>query len=90
MSNILIRCPTSGNAVPTGLDTNKIDFEALGKIQFAVVCSACGKTHRWKKPKAWIEGAAPVGRQPSSSRAIASPLDDIAGASLSTCQPDRR
>jgi len=55
MPSILIRCTKFGKAVPTGLDTNKIDFEALAGIQFSMVCPACGKIHRWKKSKAWVE-----------------------------------
>ena len=55
MPQILIRCPASGKAVPTGLSTEKIEFDSLSGIQFSVVCLACGKIHRWKQPKAWVE-----------------------------------
>jgi len=58
--SILIRCTKFGKAVPTGLDSNKIDFDALAGIQFSMVCPACGKIHRWKKSKAWIES--PISR----------------------------
>ena len=38
MTSILIRCPKTGKVVPTGLDADKIKFEALTGIQFALVC----------------------------------------------------
>jgi hypothetical protein len=55
MPNILIRCPVFGRTVPTGLSTEKVKFDSLAGIQFSMVCPACGRTHRWKQPKAWIE-----------------------------------
>jgi hypothetical protein len=54
---ILIRCPKFGRAIATGLQTEKVKFASLGGIQFSVVCSACGKIHRWRQRDAWIAGA---------------------------------
>jgi hypothetical protein len=54
--SILIRCRETGNAVSTGLTTEKVNFASLAGIQFSVVCSACGKIHRWKQRDAWVEG----------------------------------
>jgi hypothetical protein len=68
MPQILIRCPAFGNAVPTGLTTERVKFDSLSGIQFSMVCPACGKIHRWKQPKAWVERdegrnpAGPAGR----------------------------
>ena len=58
MPQILIRCPQFGRSVPTGLVTEKIKFESLSGIQFALLCPACGRIHRWKRQNAWIEGKA--------------------------------
>jgi hypothetical protein len=60
MPQILIRCPKYGKSVPTGLMTEKIKFESLSGIQFALLCPACGRIHRWKRPNAWVEGDPPV------------------------------
>jgi hypothetical protein len=54
--DILIRCPTTGTVVRTGLNTGMVQFFSLAELPFSVVCSACGKTHRWSQPQAWIDG----------------------------------
>ena len=52
MPEIMIRCPTFGTAVPTGLTTEAIKFESLSGIEIPMQCPAClksingsGKTH---------------------------------------------
>jgi hypothetical protein len=55
MPMIMIRCPTLDKGVPTGLNTEKIKFDSLSGIPFVLVCPACGKIHRWRKPDALIE-----------------------------------
>jgi hypothetical protein len=58
MPEILIRCRTSGKAVPTGLSTEKIRFESLSGMEFSIVCPACGKIHIWNNSEAWIDTSA--------------------------------
>jgi len=57
MPSILIRCTKFGKAVPTGLDTNKIDFETLAGIQFFYGLSRLRQNSSLEK----IQG---VGRKP--------------------------
>jgi hypothetical protein len=54
--DILIRCPTTGAVVRTGLNTGMVQFFSLAELPFTVVCSACGKTHHSSQPHAWIDG----------------------------------
>jgi hypothetical protein len=54
--DILIRCPTTGTVVRSGLNTGMVQFFSLAELPFSVACSACGKEHRWSQPHAWIDG----------------------------------
>jgi hypothetical protein len=54
--NILIRCFVTGEAVPTGLDTETVAFETLPDIAIPVQCLACGRTHHWRPRSAWVGG----------------------------------
>lgn len=56
MPNILIRCPASGKAIETGLDTETIIFETLPSIELPASCADCGQVHYWKPHQAWVEG----------------------------------
>ena len=55
MSNIMIRCPTFGTAVPTGLTTEKIKFESLSEVRIPLRCPDCFKLHKWERKDAWVE-----------------------------------
>jgi hypothetical protein len=56
MALIMIRCRETGKPVPTGLTTEKIQFDSLQGIQFSLVCPICRKIHRWQYRDAWIAG----------------------------------
>jgi hypothetical protein len=61
--DILVRCPTTGTVVRTGLNTGIVHFGSLAGLPFSVVCSACGKNHSWKQRHAWIDGeTVPAGK----------------------------
>ena len=56
MAEIMIRCPTFGRAVSTGLKTETIMLESLGDdLVFTLRCPACMKIHKWKRKDAWID-----------------------------------
>jgi hypothetical protein len=55
MARILIRCPTLGKAVPTGLTTDAIKFHSLD-FKLTLRCPACNNDHDWSRADAWIEG----------------------------------
>lgn len=54
MPDILIRCPVTGQAVFTGLNTESVVFESLPAVEIPLRCSRCGETHRWKPKDAWV------------------------------------
>ena len=55
MPRIMIRCPTLGKDLSTGLTTEQIKFESLSGFTVNLHCPVCGKTHRWNCNQAWIE-----------------------------------
>ena len=57
MPDIVIRCPTFGWDVPTGLSTETVVFESLDGLAIPLRCSACLKTHWWRKQDAWVDKA---------------------------------
>jgi hypothetical protein len=58
--DIFIRCPNTGQPVPTGLHTGTVVFATLPKIDMRMHCPACRKYHWWDCTRAWvIESAQP-------------------------------
>ena len=58
MSNIMIRCPQTGEDVSTGIATNAATFDQLPDVAARLLCPACGKEHMWKRDAAWLDGSA--------------------------------
>ena len=55
MPDILIRCPITGQAVPTGLNTETVVFESLSNVAVPPIkCSKCGQLHFWTPKDAWV------------------------------------
>ncbi len=52
MAMIMIRCPSMGRAVSTGIEV--VDVEQLPIVIATTVCPACGRIHRWTKNEAWL------------------------------------
>lgn len=56
MTRIMIKCPTTGLPVFTGIDASKEGFETGTFIDNAVVCPLCRQKHVWQKEDAYLEG----------------------------------
>lgn len=54
MGIVTIRCPETGEQVPTGVVMDHEVFEAAKPTVRAFVCDACGETHVWEKPDATV------------------------------------
>ena len=57
MSSLMIRCPTTGRAVPTAIETEPDDFRKLPNVSGRMACPACGQEHVWAVRSAWLDGA---------------------------------
>ena len=56
MTRVMIKCPNTGKAVPTGKETNEATLERVvffDNILFD--CPACGENHTWDTRDAWLE-----------------------------------
>jgi hypothetical protein len=49
---IMIRCPTKGSTVSTGIEV--LGVEELPAVTATMACSACGGVHQWTKNEAWL------------------------------------
>lgn len=66
MPRILIRCPATGEEVPTGRRTQ--DFNLAAVIEpLAFRCPVCKDVHAWSGADAWVEHANDAG--PGETRA---------------------
>jgi hypothetical protein len=55
MPEIMIRCPTFGTAVQTGLRTETIVLDFLEDLSIPMRCPACMKLHKWQRKDAWVD-----------------------------------
>jgi hypothetical protein len=58
MPEIMIRCPTLGTAVKTGLCTETVVLDSLERtVPIPMLCPACMKLHKWQRKDAWVDTA---------------------------------
>ena len=56
MANVMIKCPNTGKAVPTGINMDQASFDSSDMRDNALGgCPACGGTHVWNKEDAFLE-----------------------------------
>jgi hypothetical protein len=71
MSAILINCPATGQAIPTGIDADEVTFSILLRrapdVLANVRCPHCDLNHPWHPRMAWLEGCPP--RRPRDDEA---------------------
>ena len=56
MSSVMIRCPVTGRAVSTAIETEPSVFRMLPKVAARMHCPACGRDHVWTVSSAWLAG----------------------------------
>ena len=56
MSAVMIRCPVTGRAVSTAIETEPSTFRKLPMVPGRMHCPACGKEHAWTISSAWLAG----------------------------------
>lgn len=52
---LMMRCPTSGEPVPTQLSLDAATFETITLPEFIVLCRSCAQLHRWTRQDVWLE-----------------------------------
>jgi endogenous inhibitor of DNA gyrase (YacG/DUF329 family) len=56
MSLVMIKCPVTGRAVSTAIETEPNSFRRLPKVIAHMGCPACGRDHEWTISSAWLSG----------------------------------
>jgi hypothetical protein len=54
MAMVMIKCPSSGHAVSTGIELEAQTFIRLPDVGSEMRCAACGGRHIWQKGDAWL------------------------------------
>ncbi len=54
MSMLMIRCPQTGQAVSTGIDTDPDSFKRIPDVLAFARCPHCGLEHAWWHNEAWL------------------------------------
>ena len=53
---VMIRCPRTGRAVSTEIETEASVFERLPDVNARMRCPVCGSEHTWTAREAWLSG----------------------------------
>jgi hypothetical protein len=56
MSMVMIRCPVTGRAVSTAIETEPATFRNLPTVAGRMHCPACELDHTWTISSAWLLG----------------------------------
>jgi len=54
MGAVMIRCPRTGRAVATGIETEPSIFRGLPRVSARLHCPVCGEEHAWSVEEAWL------------------------------------
>jgi hypothetical protein len=54
MAQVEIRCPSTGEMVPTGMDMDPATFESVLMTDNSLQCPACGEMHIWGTEEAQL------------------------------------
>jgi hypothetical protein len=66
MSIITVKCPRTGLAISTGIETDTYSFDQLPDVLSRAHCPLCGLQHQWWKREAWL---ADRSEQPTTTNA---------------------
>ena len=59
MGFVMITCPQTGRAVPTGIETDAKTFSQLPDVVSKSKCPECGLVHVWWTREAWLAADGP-------------------------------
>ncbi|MCC7346395.1 MAG: hypothetical protein IT538_03255 [Variibacter sp.] len=55
MGSIMIRCPVTGSAIPTGMRADRATFSRTPVFIARVFCALCRTEHEWFAKDAWVD-----------------------------------
>jgi hypothetical protein len=54
MGIVMIKCPTTGRAIPTGMEADRSNFQCVPVFFSRVFCPMCKTHHEWFAKDAWV------------------------------------
>jgi len=58
-SIVMVKCPTTGREISTGVEMDAATFERLPDIHSHIKCPLCRFDHDWSTREAWLGNPAP-------------------------------
>ena len=55
MGTVMINCPATGRAIPTGIETERSQFACTPVFFADTYCPHCEANHRWFARDAWLD-----------------------------------
>ena len=56
---VMVRCPTTGRELSTGIEIDAATFEHLPEIRSQIRCPICRLDHIWSTREAWLGNPVP-------------------------------
>ena len=56
MGMVMIMCPSTGQEITTGIETDEETFNCLPDVETRTLCPVCGAVHSWSKQQARFDG----------------------------------
>jgi hypothetical protein len=69
MGVVMIKCPKTGDAISTGIETDREGFAAARYSSRAPIARVCAATHEWLAREAWVYEPALDSRLPGGWQA---------------------
>jgi hypothetical protein len=54
MAAVRTKCPVTGRAIDTGIETDKVSFGRFPHFVGRVFCPHCQSEHGWSRDTAWV------------------------------------
>ena len=71
MGIIMIRCPETHRAIPTGMRIDREAFRAMPVFFSRTYCPLCRLAHEWFAKDAWVSDSGTADREPRSDKLVA-------------------
>jgi len=55
MAALFTACPTTGQMIPVGIETDKVSLSLAPSFIAQVFCPHCKTNHQWSKDTTWLE-----------------------------------
>ena len=55
MGMVMVKCPETGRAIPTGIETDRESYQRCAVFFARTRCPICSIEHGWFAPEGWVE-----------------------------------